>query len=416
MKIAIIGSGIAGLTAAYQLNKEHEITLYESADRLGGHTATKTIATDSGTYQIDTGFIVYNDWTYPNFIKLMQTLGVESQVAEMGFSAFYADGRFEYSGTNFNTLFSDRRTAFSLKHWRMLTDIVRFNKQAVSDWQRGKLDNTMTLGQYLVANHYSETFKHRYLMPMGAAIWSSSTADMTHFPVKFFVQFFYNHGLLSVNNRPVWRVLQGGSSRYIAPLTQSFLDRIRLSDAVTSIARTEREVRVTSRLGSEVYDQVVLACHSDQALALLAKPTIEETRILGAMGYRDNEVVLHTDTRLLPARKRTWSSWNYRLGDQPTQTPILTYNMNILQGIRSPETFCVTLNAGQEVDPAKVLGRYTYAHPVFSQASVHAQTQWQSINGTARTWFCGAYWHNGFHEDGVNSALRVAAGLGVDGI
>lgn len=413
MKIAIVGSGIAGLTAAYQLNKKYDITLYEAAAQIGGHTATRTVTVDSGEYAIDTGFIVFNDWTYPNFIKLMDTLGVESQPTEMGFSAFYADGRFEYSGTNLNTLFSDRKTLLSPKHWRMLKEIVRFNKQAKSDWQSGQISPTMTLGKYLCANGYSAAFKHRYIVPMGSAIWSSSTAEMESFPLQFFIKFFDNHGLLNISDRPCWRVIRGGSSRYIAPLTSSFAGKIRVDDPVNSIRRSDCGVLVSSREGAREYDHVIMACHADQALALMHDASMAEKNTLSAIGYRDNSVVLHTDTGLLPSRRRTWSSWNYCLNDSSQQLPILTYNMNILQGLNSPETFCVTLNAEDRIDPSKVLGRYSYAHPVFTQAALKAQSQWQSINGVNRTWFCGAYWLNGFHEDGVNSALRVSEALGV---
>lgn len=416
MKIAIIGSGISGLTAAHLLNKKHDITLYESDGRVGGHTATKTVAVDSGEYCIDTGFIVFNDWTYPNFIQLLENLGVKSQATDMGFSAFYPDGRFEYSGKNLNTLFADRRTLLSPNHWRMLADIVRFNNQAVHDWQQGNLDDSITLGQYLSEHRYGETFKNRYLIPMGSAIWSSSITDMERFPVKFFVTFFHNHGLLRVNNRPTWRVVQGGSQSYIDPLIASFREKIRVSDAVLTVTRTNSGVSLKSESGTRLYDQVVFACHSDQALALLTDPSIVEEKILGAITYRDNDVALHTDTRLLPRKKRTWASWNYCLSDDLNSLPILTYNMNILQGIDSPETFCVTLNANDKIDQNTVLGRYCYAHPAFNQAALSAQAQWQSINGVRRTWYCGAYWFNGFHEDGVKSALRVAAKLGVEAL
>jgi uncharacterized protein len=414
MRMAIIGSGISGLTAAYQLNKKYDITLYESDVRLGGHTATKTVKVNSGEYNIDTGFIVFNDWTYPNFIKLMDQLGVASQPTEMGFSAFYPDGRFEYSGTNFNTLFADRRTLFSVNHWRMLLDIVRFNKQAVTDWRDGKLDDSITLGQYLRRNGYSDAFMHRYLIPMGSAIWSSTGDDMALFPAKFFVQFFNNHGLLSVNNRPTWRVINGGSQAYVKPLVASYKDKIRLGDAVVSVVRDSAGVTLTSASGVCTYDQVIFACHSDQALKLLLDATESEKRILGAMSYRENDVTLHTDKRWLPTKKRTWSSWNYCLSEDSSSLPILTYNMNILQGIKSPETFCVTLNANDKIDSAQVMGRYRYAHPVFDQAAIDAQARWSEINGVHRAWFCGAYWRNGFHEDGVSSALRVSSALGVD--
>lgn len=414
MKIAIIGSGISGLTAAFQLNKKHDITLYEAENRLGGHTATKTVTTDSGTYAIDTGFIVFNDWTYPNFINLLNQINVQSQPAPMGFSAFYTDGRFEYSGAGLNSFFADRRTLLCRDHWRMLSDILRFNKEAPRDWRERKLSGDLTLGQYLQSNGYSEPFKARYLMPMGAAIWSSSTAEMDEFPAQFFVRFFLNHGLLSVNHQPTWRVLRGGSSSYIDPLSESFRHKVRLNDAVTAVQRTSSGVNIRSRSGSRDYDQVVFACHSDQALALLLDPTSDESALLSAIDYRENDVTLHTDTRFLPTRRRAWASWNYCLSGEPEQPPVLTYNMNMLQGITSPETFCVTLNAAQKIDPVHILGSYSYAHPVFTQAAIDAQGQWANVNGVHRTWYCGAYWHNGFHEDGVKSALQVAAGLGVD--
>lgn len=415
MRIAIVGSGISGLTAAYQLNKKHDITLYESEKRLGGHNATKTVRVDSGEYQIDTGFIVFNDWTYPNFIKLLAELKVSSESTEMGFSAFAIDGSFEYAGSNFNTLFSHRSTLFSWQHWRMLLDILRFNKQAVSDWQHKKLGPTMTLGEYLHENNYGQGFKDRYLIPMGAAIWSSSVRDMEDFPVQFFVQFFHNHGLLSVRSRPTWRVITGGSKNYIEPMVKAFRHKISLNDAVWAVIRKEDRVIIKSTSGEKHFDQVVLACHADQALALIDDPSMVEKKILGSIPFRKNKVTLHTDISLLPKNKRTWSSWNYCLNTGNDDLPILTYNMNILQGIKSKEHFCVTLNAKDKIDPNKILGCYTYAHPVFTQAAMHAQAQWRSINGVQRTWYCGSYWFNGFHEDGIKSALRVSQQLGVDG-
>lgn len=413
MKIAIVGSGISGLTAAYLLQQKYDVTLFECDDQIGGHTATKDVKTAYGTYAVDTGFIVYNDWTYPNFIRLLDRLGVQSQATSMGFSAFYPDGRFEYSGDNFNTLFSDRRTLFSPAHWRMLMDIVRFNKEAVRDWQEGRIKPETTLGQYLNDNHYSAAFRTRYLIPMGSAIWSASTGDMEAFPLQFFVKFFHNHGLLSINDRPTWRVIKGGSRSYLAPLTKNFAGRIRLSDPVWHVARDEKGVTVKSASGTHSFDQIVFACHSDQAVKLLADATADENAVLGAIRYRENDVVLHTDIALLPKRRRTWSSWNYCLSDNPEQLPVLTYNMNILQGIDSLDTFCVTLNATNAIDAKKIIGRYRYAHPVFTLDAMAAQKSWELINGRHKTWYCGAYWFNGFHEDGVSSAIRVAAALGV---
>lgn len=416
MKIAIIGSGISGLTAAYQLNKKHDICLYESDDRLGGHTATKQVNIGGQSYNIDTGFIVFNDWTYPNFIKLMEKIGVESQETDMGFSVFDPHTGYEYAGTNLFTLFAQKRNLFSLSHWKMLRDIVRFNKEALFDLENGQLTPHETLGDYLTRKNYSQAFKDKYLIPMGSAIWSATQGVMLAFPLEFFIRFFSNHGLLNITNRPQWRVIKGGSKTYIDPLIESFKHKIKLNTPITHVVRTQEGVLITTDEVTERYDQVVFACHSDQALNLLKDATASEQKILGAIAYQKNEVVLHTDTALLPKRKNTWSSWNYQLQPNNEKPPILTYSMNILQNINSKTQFCVTLNATHAINSEKILGQYEYAHPVFSPAAIAAQQQWQSINGTHNTWFCGAYWFNGFHEDGVNSALRVAHQLGIQEI
>jgi predicted NAD/FAD-binding protein len=382
-KIAIIGSGISGLTAAYYLNKHHDICLYEADSRLGGHTATKAVHLNGKEYLIDTGFIVFNDWTYPNFITL----------------------------PNLFTLFAQKRNLLSLRHWKMLRDIVRFNKEAIVDLDSGSLESNESLGHYLARKKYSAAFSERYLIPMGSAIWSATQGAMLEFPLEFFIRFFKNHGLLNVVNRPQWRVIKGGSKSYIAPLIKSFEEKIKLNSPITKIIRHTDKVEVITENSSDFYDEVVIACHSDQALAMLGDATLGEQAILSAIAYQKNDVVLHTDTRLLPRRKSTWSSWNYLLQNNNQRPPILTYSMNILQGITSDAEFCVTLNASDKIDPTKILGRYEYAHPVFSQATTQAQTKWQNINGVNRTWFCGAYWFNGFHEDGVNSALRVVKAI-----
>lgn len=415
MKIAIIGSGISGLTAGFMLNKHHDICLYEATDRLGGHTATEQVTVNNKDYAIDTGFIVFNDWTYPNFIKLMDKLGVESQPATMGFSVFDPVDGFEYAGTNFATLFAQKRNLFSLNHWRMLRDIVRFNKEALLDFEAGNLHANENLGEYLLRKKYSAAFIERYLIPMGSAIWSATQGAMLKFPLEFFIRFFENHGLLNIVNRPQWRVIKGGSKSYIKPMTAGFKHKIRLRCPVTSITRNDAGISITANGVTERYDHVVLACHSDQALAIIRDPTVDEVRILQAIKYQNNSVTLHTDTRLLPRKKSTRSSWNYLLQTHKQKNlPILTYSMNILQNIESDIEFCVTLNADDDIDTQKILGRYQYAHPVFNQEAVQAQQQWQTINGVNNTWFCGAYWFNGFHEDGVNSALRVAKALGVN--
>lgn len=423
MKIAVIGSGISGLTSAYLLSREHDVVVYEAADRLGGHTATMDIEYEGKPYAIDTGFIVFNDWTYPLFQTLLAQLKVDSQPTDMGFSVSCDQTGLEYSGNNLDTLFAQRKNLFSPRHWRMIRDILRFNKQAPLDVAKGGVFDTMTLGDYLQKYHYSRVFSDHYLVPMGSAIWSASTSVMNAFPLQFFVKFFINHGLLSVNNRPQWRVIKGGSKSYIEPLIGSFKQNIRLNSPIVSIRREPEgqgksgQVFIQTAEGIDTFDQVVIATHSDQALALLSDASDEEKSVLSAIAYRDNDVVLHTDTSLLPALEKTWSSWNYRItpatqgcNDNP---PALTYNMNILQGINAPCTFCVTLNKTDSIDPDKILGRYRYAHPVFSLEAIAAQQRWSDINGTNNTWFCGAYWANGFHEDGVKSAVRIAEKFGI---
>lgn len=414
MRIAIVGSGIAGLTSAYLLNKKHDITLFEAADRLGGHTATIDVEEGDRKLAVDTGFIVYNDWTYPNFIKLMDQLGIESQPTDMGFSVCSDSETFEYAGNNLNSLFGQRSNILRPGHWRMLRDILRFNREAVRDWQGGNLAEGMTLGQYLEANGYSPEFCDRYLVPMGSAIWSASLSQMRDFSVDFFVRFFFNHGLLNIFNRPQWRVIKGGSRQYIAPMVAGFEDKIRLSTPIASVIRTAEGVELQTEKGEQHhFDAVVFACHSDQALGCLSDASGEEQAILSAIPYAANSVVLHTDTRVLPTRERCWASWNYRLQSGSDQLPVLTYNMNILQRLDSEKTYCVTLNADDAIDPDKIIGRYEYAHPQFSVAGMQAQQQWEKINGVNSTWYCGAYWANGFHEDGVKSALRVCEALGV---
>ncbi|WP_301584897.1 NAD(P)/FAD-dependent oxidoreductase [Halomonas alkaliantarctica] len=415
-RIAIIGSGISGMAAGWYLSSQHEVTLFEADERLGGHTATMEVEVGGNTYAIDTGFIVFNDWTYPHFQRLLETLGVPSQATEMSFSVHETDVDFEYNGHTLGSLFAQRRNLLSPAFYRLLRDILRFNKQATADLESQRLANDMTLGEYLDQNGYGDAFQRRYLLPMGAAIWSASIGDLRAFPLTFFVRFFRNHGLLSVNHRPQWYTLIGGSKRYIPSMTAPYAARIHLNTPVTQITRSDTGVMITTAQGTQRFDQVVLACHADQALAMLGDPTPAEQDILAAMPYQDNEVVLHTDTTLLPRRKRAWASWNYRLDGRGSEERVsVTYDMNILQRLTSDTTFCVTLNDSDSIDPAKVLGRYTYAHPQFTLAGQAAQARHSEISSAARrTHFCGAYWRNGFHEDGVWSALRVAQALGCD--
>lgn len=412
MRIAIIGSGIAGLTCAHLLSRRHEISVFEAADWIGGHTHTVDVQWQGRHYAVDTGFIVFNDWTYPNFIRLLDQLGVASRPTEMSFSVHDPQTGLEYNGHDLDSLFAQRRNLLSPGFWGMLRDILRFNRQALADLDGGRIDAAATLGEYLRAQRYGQRFIDHYVVPMGSAIWSMSRADMLGFPLQFFVRFCRNHGLLSVSDRPQWRVIEGGSRGYIEPLCRNFAERIRLNCAVTRVSRDDGGVTLACATGPERFDSVVFACHSDQALALLEIPSSVEREVLGALRYASNEVVLHTDTRLLPRRRKAWASWNYRLGGTPQAAAALTYDMNILQGIEAPVTFCVSLNQTELIDPAQILARFDYAHPQYSLAAVAAQARQAELQGHQHSYFCGAYWANGFHEDGVVSALRVAEHFG----
>ncbi|ERH53369.1 amine oxidase [Ectopseudomonas chengduensis] len=412
MKIAIVGSGIAGLTCAYLLNRQHDIQVFEASDWIGGHTHTVDVQVEGRSYAIDTGFIVFNDWTYPNFIRLLEQIGVGFKPTEMSFSVSDPATGVEYNGHDLNTLFAQRSNLLSPAFWGMLRDILRFNRQSLDDLANNRISADTTLGQYLESNGYGRRFIEHYIVPMGSAIWSMSLADMLGFPLQFFVRFCKNHGLLSVSDRPTWQVIEGGSRSYVAPLTESFAERIRLSCPVSRVVRDQDGVTLHSAAGSERFDKVIFACHSDQALALLEQPSEQERDILGALPYANNDVVLHTDTRLLPKRKLAWASWNYRLGGPREQMAAVTYDMNILQGIDSDTTFCVSLNQTAAIDPSKILARFQYAHPQYSLAGTAAQARWEELLGAQHTYYCGAYWANGFHEDGVVSALRVARAFG----
>ena len=411
MKIAIIGTGIAGMTAAYLLSTEHEITVFEANDYIGGHTHTVEVRTDSGTYAVDTGFIVFNDWTYPNFIKLLMRLGVPSQPSTMSFSVKCERTGLEYNGTSLNTLFAQRRNLLRPSFHRMLRDVLRFNREATSLLQDDIAH--LSLGSYLATHQYSPEFIGQYLIPMGASIWSAAPQQMFEVPARFLIQFFHNHGMLSVNRRPQWRVVVGGSQEYVKVLTHPFRHRIRLRCPTQSVTRYPTYVSIKS-VGQEAehFDHVVIATHSDEALAMLTDASAQERAILGALPYQANQAVLHTDDSILPRQRRAWASWNYhRLHEEQAHVTI-TYNMNMLQSLRAPETFCVTLNRTAMIDPDKVIQKMTYHHPVYTAAGVAAQKRHREINGVNRTHFCGAYWGYGFHEDGVNSALAVCQYFG----
>lgn len=412
MKIAIIGSGISGLTSAYLLNRNHQIRVFEAADWIGGHTHTVEVEVAGERHAIDTGFIVFNDWTYPNFIRLLDKLGVAYKPTQMSFSVSDPNSGTEYNGNTLNTLFAQRSNLISPKFWAMVRDILRFNREAIDDLNNQRIHPSMTLGDYLTAGGYSSRFTEHYIVPMGAAIWSMSLQDTLDFPLQFFLRFFKNHGLLSVSNRPQWCVIEGGSGCYIKPLTESFQQHIRLNCPVQRVERDAQGVDIHSASGVERFDKVIFACHSDQALKLLAQPSAQEQQILGALRYAANDVVLHTDTRLLPQRPLAWASWNYRLGGPAEQPAALSYNMNILQGLQSDTTFCVSLNQTPLIEPSKILARYSYSHPQYSLDGVAAQARHKELLGTNHSYFCGAYWANGFHEDGVVSALRVARDFG----
>ncbi len=406
MKIAIVGTGIAGNVAAYHLNREHDVTVFEADNRIGGHTNTIDVSLAGRQYAVDTGFIVFNDWTYPNFIALLKELGVASQVSDMSFSLRNDNASLEYKGSTLNTLFAQRRNLFRPGFYRMIRDVLRFEKEAPSVLEPAL--SQISLGDFLESGKYSSEFIEHYIVPMGAAIWSSKPEGMRDVPAAFFVRFFKNHGLLSVNDRPVWRVIKGGSARYVEKLFEGHRDRIHLNSPVEQVRRFPTHVEVKVK-GSEPqeFDQVFLACHSDQALRMLADPSDEETEVLGAIRYQPNQAVLHTDTSMMPKRKLAWAAWNYHVPSGPEKRVTLSYNMNILQGLDAPEQFCVTLNNRDAIKPDRILNTIDYTHPIFDQKAVNAQARHEELNGPRRTYYCGAYWRYGFHEDGVLSALTA---------
>lgn len=406
MKIAVIGSGIAGNVAARLLHREHDITVFESGSHVGGHTHTHDIRHNGRHYAIDTGFIVFNDWTYPNFIALLDELGIQSQPTNMGFSSRCNNSGIEYNGSSLNGLFAQRRNLLRPRFHGMIRDILRFNRES-----RELLDiddDDLTLADYLRDNNYGRLFVDNYIIPMGAAIWSTDPEQILDFPACYFIRFFVNHGLLNISERPQWRVIKGGSREYVRALTEPFRDRIRTNQAVTAVKRTPGHIEVRTSTGRiERFDHVFIASHSDQALRMLSNPDRLERAVLGAIPYQNNDVVLHTDTSLLPRSRRAWAAWNYRRSSGSRQRVSVTYNMNMLQGIDAAETFCVTLNDTGSIDPEQILRRMQYDHPVFTPGGVAAQRRHAELNGRQRTWYCGAYWRYGFHEDGVVSALNA---------
>jgi len=404
MKIAIIGTGISGNVLAYHLCKDHDITVYEANDYIGGHTHTHKLDINGRPYNIDTGFIVFNYNTYPNFTALLDELNVDTQKSIMSFSVKCELTGLEYNGNNLNSLFAQRKNLFRPSFYRMISDILRFNREAPNIME--SRDNISSLGEYLKTNKYSQQFIDQYIIPMGSAIWSSSYKQMLNFPAQFFIRFFINHGLLNVQNRPQWHVIKGGSKTYLKKLTSSYKQDIRLNSKVLKVNRFPDHVEILTKNNSpEKYDFVFFACHSDQALSLINNVNTFEYNTLSAFPYQKNEAILHTDTRLLPKRKLAWGSWNYHRLNNKEQPVALTYNMNMLQGIDSKETFCVTLNNTAAIDESKIIKQLEYAHPLFTYRTIDAQKKHSQINGINRCFYAGAYWRYGFHEDGVVSAL-----------
>jgi len=410
MRIAIVGGGVSGLVAAHRLHGRHEVTLFEAGRHLGGHANTVTVERPSGTWHLDTGFIVLNDRNYPRFREILSACGVALAPSHMGFSVKGEDEDFEYAGTP-RGVFAQRANLRRPAFWRMLADLVRFNRALAAVTAAGAGERR-SLGQFVDEGRYSRWFIERLIVPQASAVWSADPASMWSFPVRFLAEFFANHGMLGFRDRPRWQTVAGGSHRYVQALSRPFSDRIRLASPVRSLRREQDGVALAlAGGGSERFDEVVIACHADQALALLEDPSERERELLGSFPYQRNEAVLHTDAALLPRRRDARQAWNYHLFARPRPATTVTYYLNHLQRLDAPEDFCVTLNLSDRIDPAKVIATFDYAHPVYTEAAVAAQARQDEISPARRTRCCGAYWGWGFHEDGVVSALRAVAGL-----
>lgn len=418
MRIAIIGTGISGLVAAHHLHRDHDLTIFEANDYIGGHTHTHAIELDGEHHAIDTGFIVFNEGNYPHFCALMKELGVSSQPTSMSFSVRCDRTGLEYNGSSLNQLFAQRRNLFRPAFLGMLRDIVRFGRDAQrllsgdDATSKGDERDAATVDDFVRERGLGRWFYEKYLVPLGASLWSCPAETFRSFPIRFVVEFLRNHQMLRYAGRPVWRTIRGGSCRYIEPLTRPFRDRVRLRSSVHMVRRYKDRVEVfVEHEGAQSFDHVVLACHADTALAMLADPSPLERDLLGAFPYQRNEAILHTDASVLPRCRRAWASWNYHIPEEVTERVAVTYNMNMLQSLSSKHTFCVTLNYDPAIDPRRVLRRIRYDHPIYTTRRAKAQRRHSEVTHANRTSFCGAYWGYGFHEDGVKSALAVVRGL-----
>jgi len=410
-KIAIVGTGISSLTSAYILSRKHDVHLFEKNDYIGGHTHTHTIVENDKVFNVDSGFIVYNENTYPNFISLLNQLNVDSQHTTMGFSVKSKLNDFEYAGNSLNSFFAQRKNIFKPSFIKMSADILRFNRLSLKEIEN--IDEKLSLIDYLKNYKFSNIFISHYIIPMGAAIWSTSPKSMLNMPASFFIRFFKNHGLLKVTNRPQWWVIKNGSKQYVKELIKPFKNNIRLNSKVKSVERINGKVRLSFNSDEEEFDSIVIGTHSDQALKILKNPSQDELSILSKIKYQKNVAIIHTDDSILPKRKLAWSCWNYLINKNQDELVTLTYNMNMLQTLDAERTYCVTLNNTHDIDKNKIIKEIIYHHPLFTEDSVFAQTQKSSICGKDNTYFCGSYWGYGFHEDGVNSALDVCKKFGL---
>ena len=412
MRVAIVGSGVSGLVVAHHLHRKHDIAVFEAEPRVGGHVHTVDVEGGGRTWAVDTGFIVFNEENYPNLVRLLDELGVASQPSTMSFSVKDERSGLEWNGSSLDQIFAQRSNLLRPSFHGMLADVVRFRRES-----RELLDGGTgepTLGEFLAARGFARTFVEDCIVPMGASIWSAAPASIERFPARTFARFFHNHRFLE-SEQPGWRVVRGGSRSYLGPLTRPFQDRIRTATPVERVRRGPEGVEVTPRGGTpERFDEVVIATHSDEALRMLADPTPAEREVLGAFGWQANDTILHTDTAVLPEARRAWGSWNYLVPAAAQGRPLLTYHMNRLQTLDAPETFCVSLNMADRIDPSRVRRRLAYAHPVFTTEAIQAQRRHAEVSGVGRTHYAGAYWGYGFHEDGVNSALAVVRAFGID--